>query len=211
MFNAKKLTTGSDDVVILSGPTVNGSMANVSFQITRNTSNNYHFNTIYADFVYILTEYSIDFLNSTDEKATVQYKSVHNTWSTNNPSTVESSHSGHIMVHKIYQYFIQFSVNVLQATGDDCVSGTFTISIKNEKFEVNFNFSDGQKPTFTAKALNTGPNSVVVLDGPTVNGLTAHVSFQITGILGKNLINSIICILIFYFIVYVDSLYYRCY
>ena len=49
VFNAKKLTKGSDAVVIVSGPTVDGSMAKVSFQITRNTrntSNNYDFTII---------------------------------------------------------------------------------------------------------------------------------------------------------------------
>ena len=105
MFNAKKLTEGSDTVVILSGPTVDGSMANVSFKITRNTrntSNIYDFTIICNDYVHILTEYNIDFLNSTEEKAMIEYKSVHNTWSTKNPSTVESGHNGHIMVHNLY-------------------------------------------------------------------------------------------------------------
>ena len=49
----------------------------------------------------VVTTYGIDFLNSTDEKAMIQYKSVHNAWSTNNPSTVESGDNGHIMVHNI--------------------------------------------------------------------------------------------------------------
>ena len=49
-----------------------------------------------------MTAYSIDFLNSSDEKAMIQYKSVHNAWSTNNPSTVESGDIGHIMVHIIH-------------------------------------------------------------------------------------------------------------
>ena len=62
-------------------------------------------------FVYILTEYSIDFLNSSSEEAMIEYKSVHNTWSTKNPSTVESGRNGHIMVHNYTKYFKQFNVN----------------------------------------------------------------------------------------------------
>ena len=80
----------------------------------------------------------------------------------------------------------------MQATGDECVSGTFIISLKSEKFEIKFNFAAGQKPTFNAKILSAGPNSIVVLSGPTVTGLAAQVSFQITSDLSKKLIISIL-------------------
>ena len=49
--------------------------------------------------LYILVGYSIDFMNSTGEEATIQYKHVHESWSPNNPSSVVDK--GHIMVYII--------------------------------------------------------------------------------------------------------------
>ena len=54
------------------------------------------------------------------------------------------------------------------------------ISLKCEEFKIEFNFSAGKKPIFNYKKLTSGPDTLVVLDGPNVVNLTANVSFQIT-------------------------------
>ena len=72
-----------------------------------------------------------------------------------------------------------FKCLILQATGKDEVSGTFMISLKGEKFKIEFNFSAGEKPTFNYTKLTSGPHALMVLHGPNVVNLTANVSFEI--------------------------------
>ena len=54
------------------------------------------------------------------------------------------------------------------------------IFLGNEEFQFKFQFSVGGKPTFDSKKLTSGPDSIVILNGPTVENLTAHVSFKIS-------------------------------
>ena len=119
-------------------------------------------------------------MNSTGEEATIQYGDVHDCWSPSNPNSVVDK--GHIMVRIILviKSCVCFKCLILQATGKDEVCGTFMISLKGEEFKIEFHFSAGEKPTFNYKNLTSGPDTLVVLDGPNVVNLTAKVSFQIT-------------------------------
>ena len=71
----------------------------------------------------------------------------------------------------------------LQATGTGYVSGFFTIVFPGEKFVIKFYFSDEFYPQISCLKLpgQTNPNNyqIDILNGPSVEGLTAEVSFQI--------------------------------
>ena len=49
----------------------------------------------------------------------------------------------------------------------------------SEKFQIDFSFSTGGKPTFDTKQLTSGPDTIVIVNGPTVENFTAHVSFKV--------------------------------
>ena len=53
----------------------------------------------YSIFFSILVGYSIDFMNSTGEEATIKYGEIHDCWSPSNPNSVVDK--GHIMVYII--------------------------------------------------------------------------------------------------------------
>ena len=53
------------------------------------------------------------------------------------------------------------------------------ILVGSEKFQIDFSFALGGKPTFDTKKLTSGPDTIVILNGPTVENFTAHVSFKI--------------------------------
>ena len=50
----------------------------------------------------------------------------------------------------------------------------------SEKFQIDFSFALGGKPTFDTKKLTSGPDTIVILNGPTVENFTVHVSFKIS-------------------------------
>ena len=77
-------------------------------------------------------------------------------------------------------HYLQYVYQCLQATGDGYVSGTFMIFLGNEQFQFKFKYSVGGKPTFDSKKLTSGSDTIEILDGPTVEGFTAHVSFKIS-------------------------------
>ena len=86
----------------------------------------------------------------------------------------------------------------LQASGKGYVSGTFRILLGNEEFQIDFRFSIGGKPTFDTKKLTSGPDTVVIVNGPTVENFTAHVSFKISRSPQSNYdFNTMFCVLTF--------------
>ena len=68
----------------------------------------------------------------------------------------------------------------MQATGDGYVSGIFMIFLGEEQFQFKFDFTLGGKPTFDYKKLTSGSDTIEILNGPTVQNFTAHVSFKIS-------------------------------
>ena len=53
------------------------------------------------------------------------------------------------------------------------------ILIGSEKFQIDFSFAIGEKPTFDTKKLTSGPDTIEILNRPSVENFTAHVSFKI--------------------------------
>ena len=54
------------------------------------------------------------------------------------------------------------------------------ILIGSEKFQIDFSFAIGEKPTFDTKKLTSGPDTIEILNGPTVEKFIGHVSFKIS-------------------------------
>ena len=54
------------------------------------------------------------------------------------------------------------------------------IFLGNEQFQFQFDFTLGGKPTFDYKKLTSGSDTIVILNGPTAQNFTAHVSFKIS-------------------------------
>lgn len=59
------------------------------------------------------------------------------------------------------------------------MSGSFKILVSGETIFVEFNYTLGQKPTVSHYPLNQGPFIVEVVEGPTVDDLTAYCTLQV--------------------------------